>query len=192
MIKFLVPMLLISNVAFAGISVCRDEATNKVTNFSLRGNPLEGCHYFDVPGVSEQDYENLRTLLKTVDRRYLKMIGTTILSVMEMSPPEKVSVDEAWAAEIQAQVLADSRSGAKNSVDQLSAEGVRLRASLLVVMEEMNALRTWLADFKAQVALASSLNDLKTRVATLPATPDRTASQLKTAIKNKIDAGSAD
>ena len=110
----------------------------------------------------------------------------------EMSPQEKVDVDDAWAAQIQAETLASSRSGAKNSVDELSPEGVRLRASLLVVMEEMNALRQWLASFKTEVAAATNLSDLKTRVATLPATPDRTALQLKTAIRGKIDGGFAD
>ncbi len=182
-------LILASTKAYAGISVCSD-GNGKVTNFSLRGNPIKGCEWYDNgQNISEAQDTAIRTLLKTVDQRYLKMINGF---PAEMSPQEKVDVDDAWAAQIQADLLAASRAGAKNSVDELSPEGVRLRAALLVIMEEMNLLRGWLASFKSEVAAATNLADLKTRVATLPATPDRTASQLKTAIKNKIYAGNAD
>ena len=53
---------------------------------------------------------------------------------------------------------------------------------VLVALDEINVLREWLASFKTEVAAASSLSDLKTRIAGLPATPDRTAVQLKNAV----------
>lgn len=66
------------------------------------------------------------------------------------------------------------------------------RAMALGILDEFNVVRGWLASFKAEVAAATTLADLKTRVAGLPAMADRTIAQLKTVIRDKIDAGSAD
>lgn len=55
-----------------------------------------------------------------------------------------------------------------------------------IIKDEFNAVRGWIADFKTEVAAASNLGDLKTRVAGLPDLPDRTLAQLKTAIQNRI------
>lgn len=60
------------------------------------------------------------------------------------------------------------------------------RATLLVSVDEINALRQWIESFKAATAAATSLSDLKTRVAALSAMPDRTTAQAKTAITNKL------
>ena len=95
-------------------------------------------------------------------------------------------------AEIQTNLLTSSRAGAKDSVDQLSAEGVRLRAALLIILDEMNILRTRDRDRSADVAAATNLADLKTRWAARVALDDRTAAQMKTSIKSRIDAGDAD
>jgi len=67
-----------------------------------------------------------------------------------------------------------------------------LRAAALVTMDELNLLRQWITAFKAAVSLAATLADLKTRVAALDSMPDRSASQIKGAIQNKINAGTAD
>ena len=52
---------------------------------------------------------------------------------------------------------------------------------------EMNILRGWITQFKADVAAANNLADLKTSVAAQPDLPDRTLAQLKTAIRTRID-----
>ena len=57
----------------------------------------------------------------------------------------------------------------------------------LVTLDELNILRGWLAAYKVEVAAATSLADLKTRVAGLPATPERTVDQLKTSVSNKVE-----
>ncbi len=67
-----------------------------------------------------------------------------------------------------------------------------LRAAAAVLVDEINVIRQWEMSFKTEVAAASSLADLKTRVATLPALPDRTLAQAKTAIQAKITAGLVD
>ena len=73
-----------------------------------------------------------------------------------------------------------------------NADAKLKRAIAAVLLDEINTLRGWLTAFKAQVALATNLADLKTRVATLPNTPDRTLAQAQTALAAKINAGTVD
>jgi hypothetical protein len=87
---------------------------------------------------------------------------------------------------------ARSRDAAKSQFDLTDAQGKVLRALVKVLIDEVNLLRQWVAAFKVETAAASTLANLKTRVATLPATPDRTLQQAKTAIAAAIDAGEAD
>ena len=56
-----------------------------------------------------------------------------------------------------------------------------------IIKDEMNILRGWITQFKADVAAANNLADLKTSVAAQPDLPDRTLAQLKTAIRTRID-----
>ena len=55
-----------------------------------------------------------------------------------------------------------------------------------VLVDEINALRQQLAAQAAAVAAATTLADLKTRWAGLPATPDRTPAQARTAVVAKV------
>ena len=64
----------------------------------------------------------------------------------------------------------------------------RMKAVVLVLVDEINLLRGWITGFKAAVAASTSLADLKTRVAATAAMPDRTREQAKTAIANKVAA----
>lgn len=73
----------------------------------------------------------------------------------------------------------------------LDAQNVTIRAVALQTLDEINTLRSWLASFKTDVASATSLADLKTRVATLPETSTYTKAQLLTAISSKIASGDA-
>jgi len=92
-----------------------------------------------------------------------------------------------------ADILADLRAGAIiELMSDTSSNAKILRGVLLLTMSELNLLRQWIEAFKATTALASSLTDLKTRVAALSAMPDRTAAQLKTAVLTIVNAGSAD
>jgi hypothetical protein len=88
--------------------------------------------------------------------------------------------------------LTKDRAEATADLNDLAAPNKLLRALLLVLLDELNNIREWLVSFQNQVALATTLADLKTRVATLPAMPDRTAAQARTAIGNKISSGAAD
>lgn len=101
----------------------------------------------------------------------------------------------AWTAG-QAALLATLRAQARavfaDTGGDVQALAKAARGLALVALDEINVLRQWIAAFKVQVAAATSLANLQARVAALPATPDRTIAQLKTAIQGKIDAGDAD
>lgn len=71
----------------------------------------------------------------------------------------------------------------------VQAENVALRATVALVVDELNILREWLSDFKTEVAAATNLANLQTRIASLPNMQDRTYQQAKTAIKTLIDNG---
>lgn len=178
----------LSSPLYAGISVCHEN--DKVTSFALRGNAIEGCEYYENgQNISEAQDTAIRTLLKTIPQRYLKMINSF---PAEMSPQEKVNEDDAWAAEIQSKTLADSRSGAKDSVDNLTPEGVRLRAYLLVVLDRFNTVTQRIDAVEACIENAGSLAAAKTCLAGLSPIGTATASQMKNAIKSQIDGGFAD
>jgi hypothetical protein len=57
----------------------------------------------------------------------------------------------------------------------------------LTILDELNQINTTIRDFYAAVRAATSLADLKTRVAALSKIPDRTAAQLKAAVKAKVE-----
>ena len=113
--------------------------------------------------------------LAAVPQRYWKVSGDL---VVEMTAGEKTAKDAADAAAI----VSSDQTVAKADCD-LRAE----TAIVQTLVDEINVLRQWLASFKVEVAAASNLADLKTRVATLPATADRTYVQARTAIRNRID-----
>ncbi|RJQ24606.1 hypothetical protein C4577_07495 [Candidatus Parcubacteria bacterium] len=100
-----------------------------------------------------------------------------------------------WLAE-QAAILANLRNRAKNVVAEINGDTDYLakviRALALTILEETNRTREWLMSFKTEVAAATNLADLKTRVAGLPDRPEVSASDLKTVIRSKIDAGEVD
>jgi hypothetical protein len=101
----------------------------------------------------------------------------------------EIQAQEATAtAALAARPKATAKAVFADSSPDSQALAAASRGLALVTLEEINTLRQWLAAFKTEVAVATSLEDLKTRVATLPATGDRTARQLRAAIRNKIDA----
>lgn len=109
-----------------------------------------------------------------------------------MTQTEKDAIDAAEASAAQASLLSSSRSGAKDSVDQLSAEGVRLRAALLVILSRFNTVTYRIDSIEACIEGASTLGAAKTCLQALSPIGTATEAQMKTAIKAEIDAGNAD
>lgn len=97
------------------------------------------------------------------------------------------AIDAAEAAAI----TAANRSLADTIKDDLGPDGIKWRALALMLLDEFNDLRQWIAAFKIQTAAATNLANFQSRVASLPSMPDRTIAQVKTAYSNKT-AGPAD
>lgn len=67
----------------------------------------------------------------------------------------------------------------------IDAMDIATKAALATEFDELNVIRDWIEQFKAQVGQASSLADLKARVAALPAMPPRTVPQALAAVRAK-------
>jgi hypothetical protein len=106
--------------------------------------------------------------------------------VQEMDAGEKAAVDAAQASAAKT----SAKSSADSAID--GNGGYDLRAIAKLTIDEINTLRQWLASFKTETAAATNLANFQTRVASLPATPDRTLAQAKTAYKNLIEGASLD
>lgn len=118
------------------------------------------------------------------------------LSTLVWNSPQTIPT----AQEVQAYINdCPNQTNLKQRIDAISTllnaqdERAKLeRAVLLTIIDENNVTRQWITGFKAAVAAAASLADLKTRVAALPDMPDRTVQQAKTAVQNKINSGASD
>lgn len=92
-----------------------------------------------------------------------------------------------------AQVTADQRTAAVDSFLNDSQPVSKIeRAIILTIIDELNVIRQWMESLKAANGTAGTYAALKTGINGLPAMPDRTPAQAKTAVQNKINAGTAD
>jgi hypothetical protein len=97
-----------------------------------------------------------------------------------------VAADIAWVASKQ-------RINDSQLLDTISSGELRvLRGLVAVLVNELNDLRSWITSFKVQTAAATNLANFQSRVAGLPAMPNRTAQQARTAITDKILNGDVD
>lgn len=115
---------------------------------------------------------------------------------MQLRTAAQVVIDEFDFSDA-AQVARDNislRDLAKNAIANDPIFSTRLAVAIaLTARVEINILRQWITTFKAQTALATSLANLQTRVASnTPNLPDRTMAQLIQAIKDVLDSGDAD
>lgn len=126
--------------------------------------------------------------------RYLHVKAGVITNVVEYGAqtPPTVTPAGGQAFDPLPAIALRARAPASAQLDTRDPTGALIRAVAGVTMDELNAIRQWIEAFKAQVALATTLADLKTRVAALPAMPDRTLTQARTAIQAKITAGAVD
>lgn len=99
-----------------------------------------------------------------------------------MTQGERDAVDAA----ILADQITDEKTQAEAIHDLTSADSRALRSIVLLLVDELNSLRTQWRDFQTVVDAAANLGAMKTGVAGLPTLNDRTYSQARTAIGNKI------
>ena len=150
----------------------------------------QGGGYFDPSRVLWDEREDTGEIDPAKVGGYSRVDDELVYSQEDFDAHEALKVTLA-ASDLTA-LKATLKVEGKKIIDDLRADGIVQRAVAKITMDELNILRAWLASFKTEVAAASSLADLKTRVASLPATPARTIAQLKTAIKNEIDSGNSD
>lgn len=193
MYKWLLPLLLICNTAYAGIGVCHD--SGNLTRVETDGNwtyytsgyadenPSWTCSYYSVPPLSANEYQTLLTLIKTTPKRYLKWDN----GLAEMTQAEKDAVDAQVELNRDQIMRASAKSRFDGNYSSDFGSPVAMRALVKVLLDEINILRAWNQDFKTVVAGANNLADIKTGVAGLQDTPDRTLAQAKNAIGNAID-----
>lgn len=103
------------------------------------------------------------------------------LDLSDLQPPTAAERTAALRAAADALLASD-----------VSAASKLARAVVLTVIDEINALRQRLRAQDAAVAAAASLADLKARWSALPALPDRTGAQARSAVQAHLDAGDAD
>lgn len=121
-----------------------------------------------------------------------KDLGTPKLfaagTVRNATAPEIANFSVAQAAD----EMLQARQEASDLLDTAYPIAKLHRAVLLLVLDELNVLRAWITDFKADVSGAATLAALKTAVAADADLPARTNAQLVAAIRSKLSAGTAD
>lgn len=137
--------------------------------------------------TSFQTEEELRVVLSTTPVRYTKKKPTRN-AIEHMTQAEKDQVD---AELLLARQLA-ARVQAIKLVDAVSSNPLLMRAIADIVKDEINILRSWDRSLKTAVASSTTLANLKTGIAALPNLPDRTFTDIKTAIINRINSGNVD
>jgi hypothetical protein len=120
--------------------------------------------------------------------------GAEVLFAADLAAADLARLDAAVAAHAPsaAWAAAQLRGAAKALAADPQPPGKLTRSVLLTLLGEVNALRSWLAQFQAATAASASLADLKARVAALPAVPPRTAAQAKAAVLAELDSGESD
>ena len=111
----------------------------------------------------------------------MKVVGS---DVVEMSQGEKDSITALETAAY----IASTRAGSSATLDDFGNPNLVIQALATLTLNQVNILRALWMSYKVEVAAATSLGDLQTRIAGMDDTPELTISQLKTAMKNQIDA----
>jgi len=176
--------ILISTSSWSDLIVFFDPVTSEVLKVSSDAR-LDPSEYQRNPNyvilTQESDMKAVHALRENLPDRYLKNQNGSIL---EMTASEKTQSDN--------RLLLSVRDQAKAVFMSSEHDGNVLRAIVLVLIDEINTLRSRDRDRAVDVENATSLADLKSRWASRNALDDRTTSQAKTAVKNKINSAQSD
>lgn len=110
-----------------------------------------------------------------------------------LTAPEQTTANAVIALQAADRLKTQLRKQAKAILDATDNElADLLRAIVLADVDGHNNTRAWIRSFVAATAAASSLADLKTRVAALAPTPDFALPTVRGQIKSHLDTGEAD
>lgn len=193
--KILISLVLIFAVGISDAAIVikysTDSTPNPILYYDLAGDGPNNVGQPNTLVFDDSTPESLSkhaaflVLATNVSILYMKHVSGDVL---EMTAGEKAAVDAAQNASFVSQV----RIAAKDIIDAFNSISLQQRAFADIVKEEINILRQRDRDRSTDVAAAISLADLKARWALRSSLTDRTLSQLKTAIKNRIDDGTVD
>jgi hypothetical protein len=162
-----------------------------IVRYSTSSTPNPVTDY--LPSVNTPDYEGQANVLvnpdlSAVSGQPLKYWKHVAGAIQLMTQGERDAADAAIAAAL----LLSQRAGAKDIFDGSGSDAKILKAVVLLLIDELNALRERDRDRSTDVAAATNLADLKARWAARSALADRTGAQARTAIRAKLDNGDAD
>jgi len=101
--------------------------------------------------------------------------------------PTQAELDSVTQEQVDTARLAKLRLQAKTLIDTSNDDSVeRDKAIAFAAADGTNSLRAWLVDFKAAIAAAKSLDEIKAGVAALPNLPEVTKQQMLDGIKSKL------
>lgn len=109
-----------------------------------------------------------------------------------VTQPTPAQLSAVTAAQVAAYYTGLERSAGDGYLTAPDGQWKLQRAAILALVDYLNALQTWVTQFTAAVAAATSLANLQSRVAVLTVPPAITAANAKAAVKAKIDSGAAD
>lgn len=101
--------------------------------------------------------------------------------------PTQAQLDAVTQTQVDAAKLTKLRTAAKQIHLANEAENRALRATVKVLVDELNILRQWMTDMKAATAASTNYASLKSGIGALSNTPQRTYAQARTAIETIID-----
>lgn len=107
-------------------------------------------------------------------------------SATDQQIADAMALASGWDWSEAAQATRDAAQDRTDAKEEFNADELA-RAIVLTAIDEINAMRAWVTQFKAAVAASGSLSDMKNRIAALPNMPARTDAQAKTAVLNKLD-----
>ena len=136
-----------------------------------------------VPGAVE-------ALRDGVPQRFLRFRDGAVVRLSEAEIQEILDAEAAEAAQREADAAAEqaAQSAALLAMQSELDNAERITKGLaLTILDELNRITNRMRAFDTAVQAASTLQGMKTLVAALPDIPDRTAAQLKAAVKAKVE-----
>lgn len=170
------------------VVIYRPSYLNQVSQFIQSVDPTPYNGRPDVKIYDDRTSPTETTIASFLSSRSLNHTKVSGDDVVDMTAQEIIQVDADEATVI----LLAQRTDAVAFINSPDGLGKILRAVVILTVDELNILRQWVMSFKAAVAAATSLADLKTRVAALPNLNDRTNAQARNAIEDHVDNGNAD
>lgn len=177
--KYILLFLLIPTIAHAEMFVCFDAQQNFMDKRQGDCLTMGLCSDYNNQGLNPNCIiatdEEYNTALRFTEFDPNVVTGSRVVP-MQQAEIDAILADEALQSKL------DQRIGEKAQYN-----AIYLKSLVLIIIDEINIQRQWTVDFKAAVAGASTLAQLKTAVAALPTLNPRTLQQLRTALENKVD-----